>query len=165
LAAKKKIVSKKKSVAKKSTAKPWIRTQKRKSNIEKIDSKQPHINIVSLGEAKELEFDYFPNLNSEGLTGTRQKMINSLKDGTYQPNMATVPYTAEVEKKNNYLIKAEPTNNDLLTTEKDRFEFSGEVYQKQRMQSYTRLETILKQYKRSNIPLLPRYYHNLIIDK
>jgi len=160
LAAKKKIVSKKKSVAKKSTAKPWIRTQKRKSNIEKIDSKQPHINIVSLGEAKELEFDYFPNLNSEGLTGTRQKMINSLKDGTYQPNMATVPYTAEVEKKNNYLIKAEPTNNDLLTTEKDRFEFSGEVYQKQRMQSYTRLETILKQYKRSNIPLLPRYYHN-----
>lgn len=160
MAAKKKTVSKKKSVAKKSTTKPWIKTQKRKSTIEEIDPKGPHINIMSLGEAKELEFDYFPNLNSANLSGTRKTMINSLKDGTYQPNMATVPYTAEVEKKNNYLIKAEPSNDDFLTTDKDRFEFSGEVYQKQREQTYTRLETLLKQYRRSNIPLLPRYYHN-----
>lgn len=133
---------------------------KRKSTIEEIDPKQPHINIMSLGEAKELEFDYFPNLNSSSLSGTRKTMINSLKDGTYQPNMSTVPYTAEVEAKNNYLIKAEPSNDDFLTTDKDKFEFSGAVFQKQREQTYTRLETLLKQYRRSNIPLLPRYYHN-----
>jgi len=159
LAAKKKTRSKK-SIAKKPTTKKWIKNQKRKSTLEKEDPKQPHINIMSLGEAKDLEFDYFPNLNSSGLSGNRKKMIESLKDGTYQANMSTVPYTAEVEEKNNYLIKAEPTNHDFISTEKDVFEFSAEVYQKQRMQTYTRLETLLKQYKRSNIPLLPRYYHN-----
>jgi len=58
LAAKKKTIPKRKSVAKKSTAKPWIRNQKRKSITEEIDPKGPHINITSLGEAKELEFDY-----------------------------------------------------------------------------------------------------------
>jgi len=159
---KKKKIVKKKSVAKKSTpkSKPWIRTQKRKSTIEEVDPTRPHINIMSLGESKELEFDYFPNLNTQGLSGNRKTMIESLKNGTYTANMATVPYTAEVEEKNNYLIKAEPTNDDFISTEKDVFEFSAEVYQKQRQQSYTRLETILKQYKHSNIPLLPRYYHN-----
>jgi len=141
-------------------AKPWIVTKKHKLNKEEFDIKHPAIYISSLGDAKESEFDYFPNLNTQGLSGTRKTMIDSLKNGTYQPNMSTVPYTAEVEKKNNYLIKAEPKNDDFITTEKDTFEFSAEVYQKQREQSYTRLETILKQYKHSNIPLLPRYYHN-----
>jgi len=169
LATKKKTIPKRKSVAKKSTVKkttkkstdkPWIRNEKRPSKEEKIDPKQPHINITSLGEAKELEFDYFPNLNTNGISGNRKKMIESLKDGSYQPNMSTVPYTAEVMEKNHYLISAEPKDDDFITTDKDTFEFSAEVYQKQREQTYTRLETLLKQYRHSNIPLLPRYYHN-----
>jgi len=142
---------KKKTVKRKST--------KRKSEPDDPYKNRPMLNITSLNAAED-EFDYFPQLKDKGIPADQKKLVTSLKNGSYQLLMSSVPYTAEVEKKNRALIKAEPEENIYVNSTKDKFDYSAAIYQKQRQQTDTRIEQLTKQYERSNIPLRPRYYHN-----
>lgn len=105
-----------------------------------------------------------PSLKAQGSMDQR-KIINSLKDGTYQPFMAQVEYTAEFDEKTHQLKKAYPSDQMYGGTSKDKFDFTGkefsaEVYQKKRMMGQSPLELMIQTFAKTNTPVMPRYYAN-----
>jgi len=125
---------------------------------------KPEIVITSLTNTNK-EFDFMPSLKiSSSMPEEERKAITALKDGTYQPFMAQVEYTAELDPKTHELKKASPKNDDYVATLRDTFdftkEFKGEVYQKKRQEGQSPLELMLKTFEKTNTPIMPRYYHN-----
>ena len=124
--------------------------------------RRPEITITSLA-GNNREFDFMPSLKAQGSTDQR-RIINSLKDGTYQPFMAQVEYKAEFDKTGR-LLKASPNDNMYGSTSKDRFDFTGkefsaDVYQKKKMMGESPLELMIKTFEKTNTPIMPRYYAN-----
>ena len=105
------------------------------------------------------DFDFFPHMDS-GKKGSFDNIHRSaLKNGSYQPFMQMVEYDVKLAKKNHNLIKAFP--KEFSASSHDQWDFSAmDVPQRKRMNAPTRLEVLNKQFKESNIPLRPRYYHN-----
>lgn len=126
---------------------------------------QPEINIFSIGGD---EFDYFPHMNPNSFEGQEAKIVQSMKNGTYTPFMAAVEYQASVgsKRQKKYLKSAAPlekefTGSTSITEKQSREEFKAAmVEQQERLQVKSRVEILNDQFKKSNIPLRPRYYHN-----
>jgi hypothetical protein len=108
------------------------------------------------------EFDYFPHMNHASYGASEHAIVQSLKQGTYQPHMQMVEYSAVVKGKNKTLVSAEPKIHEFIGATKDTWEeYSADMIRQQtRNQSKTRTEVLNEQFQNSNIPLRPRYYHN-----
>jgi len=105
------------------------------------------------------DFDFFPHMEGEGKSSFDTKQRTALKNGSYQPFMQMVEYDVKLAKKNRNLIKAFP--KEFSASSHDQWDFSAvDVPKRTRMNAPTRLEVLNKQFKDSNIPLRPRYYHN-----
>jgi len=128
---------------------------------------QPEINIFSITEHNDL--DFFPNMHPDSFEGQEAKIVQSMKDGAYVPFMGAVEYDAKVKTKkgSKYLMSASPMD-------KAQFEGSRSIVEKKTMDEYkaamveiqeklqvqSRVDILNEQFKHSNIPLRPRYYHN-----
>ena len=73
---------------------------------------QPEINIFSIGGAN--DFDYFPHMQENSFEGQEQKIVQSMKNGSYVPFMAAVEYEAVVgtKKQNKFLKSASPKEGE-----------------------------------------------------
>jgi hypothetical protein len=126
---------------------------------------QPEINIFSIEKP---DFDFFPNMRPDNFVGQEQTIVKSMKAGTYTPFMGAVEYKANVgtKKQHKYLKSAEPIlqefSGSMSITEKiSRDEFKAAmVEQQEKLNVKSRVEILNEQFKKSNIPLRPRYYHN-----
>jgi hypothetical protein len=126
---------------------------------------QPEINIFSLGGD---DFDYLPNLDPKTFSGPEQNIVKSMKNGTYMPFMAAVQYEAKVGTKKGVKIlkEAHPADNEFsgstsIVDKLDREDYTAAmVEQQEKLQVKSRVEILNQQFKKSNIPLRPRYYHN-----
>ena len=77
--------------------------------------------------------------------------------------MGSVPYKAEIEPETKGLIRASALDKINETTARDSFDNSKQfdaMYQKKKMGGKTRLEMVTETFDRTDIPVLPRYYHN-----
>lgn len=117
---------------------------------------QPEINILSLGGDD--DFDYFPSLLTKNYRGVDRTFVNQLKMGKYTPFMGSVEYNAEVEK-GNVLKSAKPISNEFKASY-DVWSAEDMVKKQHKPEAETRVEILSKQFKNSNIPARPRYYHN-----
>lgn len=116
---------------------------------------QPTITITGISTD---EFDYMPNLKlASSLPDDQKKIITTLKNGTYVPFMAAVQYKASKDKENIFFT---PSDVTFESTNKDYFSFSAAVYRKKKLQSDTVLDMVLKQFEKTDAPIMPRYYHN-----
>jgi len=127
---------------------------------------QPEINIMSI--VSDQDFDHFPNLNPKSFDGVGGQVVTSMKNGTYTPFMAGVEYQVKTEESKNvkFLMEARPMEKqyagsmaqlDAIT--KKQFD-AAMVEQQEKLQVRSRVEILNEQFKESNIPVRPRYYHN-----
>lgn len=132
-------------------------------------SKAPAITITSLNSTSlNRDFDYFPNLKSNGLPTDQQEIVSQLKNGTYQPLMAAVEYDVQIEKTKHYLVTGKPVQGLFASTKLDTFDYTkqlNEVFSaatmKTKPNSPSRLEILEKSLGGDkNTPITPRYYHN-----
>lgn len=131
---------------------------------------QPEINIFSLGDGNDGSgFDHFPHLNADSFEGQEQSIIKSMKQGNYTPFMGAVEYEATIEtvRKQKFLQEAHPKGNqysaniNALYEKMTKKEFSAAMIRPQdRQKVKSRAEIMNDQFKNSDIPLRPRYYHN-----
>jgi len=121
---------------------------------------QPEIHIESLTDISKLDYDYFPHMKN-GVGGEQSRLINAMKDGTYQLNMQPVEYTAKINRKaDRKLISGLPKGDSFSASKNDQWEYSAMVEKQTRALTKTRLEVLAEAFKTTNIPIRPRYYHN-----
>jgi hypothetical protein len=130
--------------------------KKKKASKKNVLHKTPRIEFITLSGN---QFDFFPHLKETG-DANQKKIIADLKYGRYQPFMQGIPYKAEINPKNQYLKKAEPMSDMYEASMQDKFDYSAAIYQKEPSQTWSQTETVIKQFAKTNIPIMPRYYHN-----
>ena len=129
---------------------------------EKGSDREPSVFYTSLLPA-DGDYDFFPHMDAKS-QGADNQFLQQLKSGTYQPFMQMNEYKAKIEKRSRLIKGARPMGNEFSASKKDKWKIysAAEMVPLREMQTtiQNRLRILGEAYKNSNIPMLPRYYHN-----